>query len=72
MKINTSLALACFGALILSSCTSVAPVGNVENLERQAPVTQDPNALGDALNARNAVDYANGGSYRRGGYYGGY
>jgi len=45
------------------SCSSVAPVlptGNVEELERQSPVTQDPNAIGDALNARNAVDYSEG------------
>ncbi|YCM45583.1 hypothetical protein V2O64_06075 [Verrucomicrobiaceae bacterium 227] len=54
-----------FGMLVTSCTTSTRPVGNVEGLERQTPVTQDPNAIGDALNARNAIDYSNGNSYGR-------
>lgn len=63
------------GAALLgvSSCTTTAPVGNVEGLERQAPVTPDSNALGDAINARNAVDYSNSRGYGgHRGYGGGY
>lgn len=51
--------------LLVASCATNAPVGNVEALERQAPVTPDPNAIGDAINAGNAVNYSNGGGGRR-------
>jgi len=44
----------------LTSCSTTTPVGNVEALERQAPITGDPNAIGDAINAGNAVNYSNG------------
>jgi len=54
----------------LPSCSPAAPVGNVEALERQAPVTADPNALGNAINARNAVDYSNGRRTRGRGFIG--
>ncbi len=67
MKKNSPIPAA-LASLALASCNTTAPVGNVEGLERQTPVTQDPNAIGDALNARNAVDYSNGGSNRRWGY----
>ena len=66
-KISHFLLSGIFG-LLVCACTSVAPVGNVEGLERQAPVSPDPNAIGDALNARNAVDYANGNTYNHRGY----
>lgn len=54
-------------SLAISSCSSTQnrPIGDVEAIERQTPVTQNPNAIGDALNARNAVDYSNGSSYGR-------
>ena len=63
MKTTAYLILSAACSLAFVSCTSVAPViptGNVEGLERQSPVTQDPNSIADALNARNAVDYSEG------------
>lgn len=54
----------------VASCATSTPVGNVESLERQAPVTPDPNALGNAINSRNAVDYSNGRRGRRGDFLG--
>lgn len=40
----------------------MAPVnGNVEAIERQTPVTPDPNVIGNAINGANAVNYSNGG-----------
>ncbi|MGD1979418.1 MAG: hypothetical protein PVJ98_08500 [Akkermansiaceae bacterium] len=56
--------------LSLVSCAPTRPVGDVESLERQTPVTRDPNAVGDAINAGNAVNYSQGRRAGFGGFFG--
>ena len=60
---------------LLASCSApLQPRANVEAIERDAPVTPRPNAVGNALHGANAVDYSNDRLPRNrgyGGYYGG-
>ncbi len=66
---NALIALLGILTLALPSCTpNVQGTGNVEAIERQAPVTPDPNSIGDAINAGNAANYGNGSSRFGSGY----
>jgi hypothetical protein len=70
MKVNALCFISAAGVLVVSCASPTTPVGNVEALERQAPVTADPNAIGDAINAANAVNYSNGRGTRGRGFFG--
>ncbi len=73
MKKKIPLLLLAAAAFGFASCTTtgsntaMVPLRSVEEVERQAPVTHNPNGLSEALGARNAVQYSRGGIFKNGG-----
>lgn len=77
MKKHTPFLLLAAAAFGFASCTTTAsntamvPLRSVEEVERQSPVTHNPNGLSEALGARTAAQYGQGGLFNnRGGGFG--
>ena len=73
MNKHIPLLILAAGAFGFASCTTtgsntaMVPLRSVEDVERQSPVTHNPNGLAESLDARNAVNYSQGGLFGRGG-----
>jgi hypothetical protein len=73
MKTQLTFLILAASALGFVSCTTtgvnntaMVPLQDVEAVERQSPVTHDPNGLTEALDARNAVNYSANRRFRLG------
>ena len=65
MKNHISLIVLTASALTLVSCAvphtaQLTPMRDVEQVERQAAVTHNPNGIEEALQARTAANYSSG------------